>query len=204
MYSVPTSCAHTVLNDFVIGLIGITCRLPTCAVMSPLSVIQRLGVCILSALNWYPLPKKKKNPKAPKSLWAISSSQGYDSSQLGFSSSENSNPFPLNPGQAICLRLFSSHLQDISPKLADKDSLCIFVHSVLGEVSSKSPVGDRRWSSQTPSHPPRHPCHNGHTLNLSLRLNLVGCFVTTTWNAIECCPVAHFRLASQIFHYKFI
>lgn len=123
MYSVPTSRAHTVLNDFVIGLIGITCRLPTCALMSPLSVIRRLGVCILSALNWYP---PQKPPKAPKSLWAINSSQGYDSSRLGFSSSENSNPFPLNPGQAICLRLFSSHLQDINPKLVDKDSLCIF------------------------------------------------------------------------------
>lgn len=89
------------------------------------------------------VPPSKKTPKAPKSLWAINSSQGYDSSRLGFSSSENSNPFPLNPGQAICLRLFSSHLQDINPKLADKDSLCIF--AVCPLCVGRSVKQDPHW-----------------------------------------------------------
>lgn len=48
----------------IIGLIGITCRLPTCALTSPLFVIRGLGVCILSALNWYP----PEIPNLPKSL----------------------------------------------------------------------------------------------------------------------------------------
>lgn len=181
----------------IIGLIGITYHLPTCVLTSPLFVIWRLGVCILSALNWYP----PKTPNPPKSLWTINSSQGYDS-------------FPLLRIQTCFLSILDKpsvwgcfhpiyRSLILSWKTRTPFVFLLSVHSVLGEAANKSPVGDRRWSLQTTSHPPHHPCHDGHTLNLSLRLNLVVCLVTTTWKAIEHCPMAHLRLASLIFHYKF-
>lgn len=118
----------------IIGLIGITCRLPTCVLTSPLSVIRRLGVCILSALNWYPLkpqiPQELVNYKQFSGLWQ-------------FSSSENSSLFSFNPGLAVCLRLFSSLLQAINPELENKASPCIFVVCPL--CAWRSSKQESRW-----------------------------------------------------------
>lgn len=197
VYSVPVSCAYMVLNDFHYWVNWHNLSPPNlCINVSPF--------CHPKAGSLHPecsqlVPPKTPNP--PKSLWTINSSQGYDSFlllriQACFLSILD------KPSVWGCFHPFYRPLI-LSWKTRPPFVPLLSVHSVLGEAANKSPVGDRRWPLQTTSHPPHHPCHDGHTLNLSLRLNLVRCLVTTTWKAIEHCPMAHLRLASQIFHYKF-